>query len=109
LRAVRGIEVTDETLSLEVIEHAVYGPGHYLGADQTIDLMQKEYLYPRFSDRSTPDEWSDSGKPQMRERARTRAREILQHHFPDTIDSHRDKKIRERFKIDLQSDMMKAP
>ncbi|MEM7293424.1 MAG: trimethylamine methyltransferase family protein, partial [Pseudomonadota bacterium] len=41
---VGGIEVTDEKLSLEVIENSVYGPVHYLVADQTIDLMQKEYL-----------------------------------------------------------------
>ena len=35
-RLLRGIEVTDETLSYEVIAAAVKGAGHYLGADQTL-------------------------------------------------------------------------
>ncbi|MEM7208920.1 MAG: trimethylamine methyltransferase family protein [Pseudomonadota bacterium] len=101
LRTVRGIEVTDETLSYEVIAQAVDGPGHFLGSDQTIDLMQKEYLYPKLSDRSTPDEWALNGKPTMRENAKQRVREILNNHFPATINAATDQKIRERFKIDL--------
>ena len=108
LRAIRGIEVTDETLSYDVIAAAVDGPGHYLGADQTINMMTTEYLYPKLSDRSTPDDWSDSGRPEMRERAQARANEILTNHFPDTIDAQIDKKIRERFKIDLPISVMKA-
>ena len=108
LRAVRGIEVTDETLSYDVIEQAVDGPGHYLGADQTINMMTTEYLYPKLSDRSTPDEWADSGRPEMREQARLRARNILDNHFPDTIDAETDKKIRERFRIDLPGEVMKS-
>ena len=107
LRTVRGIEVTDDTLSYEVIQQAVDGPGHYLGSDQTIDLMQKEYLYPKLSDRSTPDEWADSGRPELREKARERARDILDNHFPETINAETDKKIRERFNIDLASEVMR--
>jgi trimethylamine--corrinoid protein Co-methyltransferase len=43
LRIVRGIEVTDETLSLDVIVDVnVCGPGHYLGHNQTLSLMESE-------------------------------------------------------------------
>jgi trimethylamine---corrinoid protein Co-methyltransferase len=46
LRTVKGIEVTDESLSLETIRKTcIEGPGHYLGADQTLHLMQREYIY----------------------------------------------------------------
>ena len=46
-RNVRGIEVNDETLSIEVIRDVcLNGPGHYLGHDQTLPLMQTEYIYP---------------------------------------------------------------
>ena len=45
-RAVRSIEVTEETLSLQAIEDAVKAPGHFLGHPQTLELMESEYLYP---------------------------------------------------------------
>ena len=47
LRCVRGIEVTDEALSIDTIaEVCMNGPGHYLGNEQTLRLMQTEY-FPR--------------------------------------------------------------
>jgi trimethylamine--corrinoid protein Co-methyltransferase len=53
-RIVRGIEVTDETLSVDVINEAVHGVGHFLGNEQTLNMMQSEYLYPNVADRLTP-------------------------------------------------------
>jgi len=59
LRCVRGIEVTDDTLSLEVMRSVCLdGPGHYLGHDQTLDVMQSHYVYPALGDRTSPKEWS---------------------------------------------------
>ena len=47
LRTIRGIEVDDETLSVDVIRDAcIGGPGHFLGHPQTLSRMQSEYLYP---------------------------------------------------------------
>ena len=106
LRTVRGIEVNDDTLSYEVIEQVINGPGHYLGSDQTIDLMQKEYLYPKLSDRLTPDQWTENGQINLRDRAKERARTILAQHFPKTIPFEVDSAIRRRFAIDLPRDAM---
>ena len=54
-RCVRGIEVTDEALSIDTIaEVCLNGPGHYLGNDQTLRLMQTEYFYPAIGDRFSP-------------------------------------------------------
>ena len=53
-RVVAGIEVNDDTLSLEVIRNAALGPGHYLGQPQTLELMETDYLYPELADRSAP-------------------------------------------------------
>ncbi|MCP4982323.1 MAG: trimethylamine methyltransferase, partial [Gammaproteobacteria bacterium] len=53
-RVVAGIEVNDETLSLEVIREVALGPGHYLGQPQTLELMETDYLYPDLADRSAP-------------------------------------------------------
>ena len=43
LRTVRGIEVTDDSLSAEVIDEVVHGEGHFLGHEQTMDLMETGY------------------------------------------------------------------
>ena len=74
-RALRGIEVTDDTLSYEVIKEVIDGPGHFLGHPQTLELMQTEFLYPQVADRSTPAEWEEQGSRDIRDRARERTRE----------------------------------
>ncbi|HMO71717.1 MAG TPA: trimethylamine methyltransferase family protein, partial [Paracoccaceae bacterium] len=46
LRCVRGIEVTEDKVSIEAMRQVCMGgPGHYLGSDQTLALMQSEYVY----------------------------------------------------------------
>ena len=85
-RNVRGIEVNDETLSLEVIANVcIDGPGHYLGNEQTLALMQKDYVYPQVANRMSPKEWNEAGKPDIVERAAARKREILSTYYPDYI------------------------
>ena len=58
------------------------GPGHYLGHDQTINLMQTEYAYPAIADRSSPKEWEELGKPNLLEAARQRKEDILANSHP---------------------------
>jgi trimethylamine--corrinoid protein Co-methyltransferase len=106
LRAVRGIEVSEESLAVEVIEEAATGPGHFLGSGQTLALMEKEYVYPRLGDRSTPDEWQRQGATDMRARALERVREILGSHYPAHIEPDRDAEIRARFPIRLPKEAM---
>ena len=85
-RNVRGIEVNDETLSVDVIRNVCLdGPGHYLGHDQTLSLMQKEYIYPALGNRMSPKEWNEAGRPDIVERATARKREILSTYYPDYL------------------------
>ena len=107
-RMLRGIEVTDETLSYQVIHDAVHGPGHYLGHPQTLELMETEYLYPEVADRATPDVWEEEGGADIRVRARERVRELLSSHYPEYIDAKTDAKIRARFPIHLPREAMRA-
>ena len=45
-RCVRGIEVTEDSVSMEAMRSVCLdGPGHYLGHNQTLSLMQTEYIY----------------------------------------------------------------
>jgi trimethylamine---corrinoid protein Co-methyltransferase len=107
-RTLRGIEVTDETLSYEVIKDVVEGPGHYLGHSQTLDLMETEYLYPLIGDRTSPDQWEEAGRPDIVDQARERARALLSNHYPDYIDAGVDAALRDRFPILLPREAMTA-
>ena len=106
-RSLRGIEVNDETLSLEVIEQTVLGPAHYLGTAQTLSMMQTEYLYPRLADRSSLSEWEFQGSPELLVGAHRRVREIMGSHYPTPIDPARDAAIREIYDIRLPAAMMR--
>ena len=107
-RIIRGIEVTDETLSLDVINEAVHGVGHYLGNEQTLDLMQSEYLYPEIADRLTPGAWEEMGRHTLYEQAHEKVKEMLTDYYPTYIDAAVDKRIRDKFPIKLRPEDMQA-
>ncbi|MFN8223338.1 MAG: trimethylamine methyltransferase family protein [Gaiellales bacterium] len=100
-RVVRGIEVSDETLSVDVIESVVAGVGHYLGSEQTLGLMRSEFVYPAVADRSTPGAWEEDGSRTAYERAHGRVQELLASHYPAYLEPAVDAAIRERFPIRL--------
>ena len=106
-RVVRGIEVTEETLSYDVIKDAVYGAGHFLGNSQTLELMQTEYLYPDLCDRGTPSEWESEGKKDIYQRAHDKTKELLRDYYPEHIKPEVDKKIRDKFDIRITPEEMK--
>jgi trimethylamine--corrinoid protein Co-methyltransferase len=104
MRCVRGIEVTDETLGFETMRDVcLIGPGHYLGSDQTLGLMETEYVYPVVSNRMSPKEWVEKDKPDLIETAIARKNSILDKPsavpFPDDVDAA----IRAQFNIHLPS------
>ncbi|MDZ7708854.1 MAG: trimethylamine methyltransferase family protein [Roseovarius sp.] len=102
LRCVRGIEVDEDTLSLEVIREAcIGGPGHYLGAGQTLARMQTDYLYPACANRASPKEWVEQGQPDLIATATARKDRILATRAPARFDPATDRAIRERFAIHL--------
>ena len=78
LRCVRGIDVTEDSTSIDAMKAVCLGgPGHYLGSDQTLALMQTEYIYPAVANRMSPKEWAEAGKPQLLDRAIARKNEIM--------------------------------
>jgi trimethylamine--corrinoid protein Co-methyltransferase len=107
-RVLKGIDITDETLSFHEIERAIGGPGHYLGSAKTLELMETEYVYPHIADRDSMNGWQGRGAPDIRQAARKRAREILSSHYPSYIDPATDAKLRDRFPILLQPEQMRA-
>lgn len=103
MRMVRGIEVNDETLSLDVIDEVCRGAGHYLGTEQSLRLMHSEYYYPHTGDRRSRADWEAAGGDDMRTVARRTARHILATHHPQPFTPDVDAAIRQRFPIVLDA------
>ncbi len=104
-RAMKGIEVTDESLSVDVIDQAARHVGHYLGNAQTLALMETEYVYPSLADRDSPDTWTDQGAQDIYARAKTRVREVLATPCPTHITPENDARVRANFPIRLDADI----
>ncbi len=100
LRCVRGIEVAEDLVGLEVMrEVCLGGPGHYLGSTETLRLMEREYVYPKLADRSSPKEWEERGRPELLPRAKARMQAILADSTVPLVDPEIDRKVRAKFTI----------
>jgi trimethylamine--corrinoid protein Co-methyltransferase len=108
-RTIKGIEVSDDTLSFDTIKSTCMGgPGHYLGSDQTLRLMETEYVYPGVGDRRSPNEWSEQGSSDVLARAALKVREILANHYPTHIGESVDAEIRRRYPVKLAREAMRS-
>jgi len=102
LRCVRGIEVTEDSVSLEIMRQVcMEGPGHYLGHGATLSLMQREYIYPSLGDRTSPKEWVEKGKPDLVTKAIAARKRILAESIPDHIGEDLDQRLRALYPIVL--------
>jgi trimethylamine--corrinoid protein Co-methyltransferase len=101
MRVLRGIEVNDETLALDVIDQV--GPGgHYLMADHTIRHMRSEFYFPSaVVDRQSWEMWRQDGGLDARQRANEIARDVLANHQPAPLDPAVDGWIRENFDLKI--------
>jgi trimethylamine--corrinoid protein Co-methyltransferase len=82
-RLLRGIEITPETLALDVIDEV--GPGgEFVTTDHTLQHF-KECWYPRVLDRRSHQSWIDAGQPNAVEMAREIARRAIAEHQPEPL------------------------
>ena len=71
-RFLEGIEVTDETLAVDLIDKV--GPGgHFIGEQHTRDFIKKEQFMPELFDRSRWETWIKRNNRQIRQKAREQA------------------------------------
>jgi trimethylamine--corrinoid protein Co-methyltransferase len=83
-RLMRGIEVTDETLMLDLIDRV--GPGgEFISQKETAKNFRKEIWLPRLMDRQPWNQWANSGSLSMLDRIQARIREILETHTPQPL------------------------
>ena len=78
------------------------GPGHYLGHSQTLDLMQKEYIYPTLGDRTSPKEWAENGRQDLLTKAIERKNHLLSNSSTASFSREIDDKIRAKFSIHIR-------
>jgi trimethylamine--corrinoid protein Co-methyltransferase len=85
-RIMSGLEISEETLALDVIERV--GPmGHYLADDHTFEHFRENWI-PGLFDRSTFADWRAEGSLDLGARANARAVEILAQHQAPALDEH---------------------
>jgi trimethylamine--corrinoid protein Co-methyltransferase len=85
LRLARGIEVTKESLALDLIKEVGYA-GNYITAMETSRLFRKELFIPTMFSREPYETWEKEGRMLAIDRARDRALEILAEHQPREVD-----------------------
>ena len=92
LRAVRGIEVNENTLAEEVVRRV--GPaGNFLAEDHTVDNYRNEFYFPSLADRHSRKIWEKEGGLDGAQRAREKARELLQNHRAEPLPGEAEKKV----------------
>jgi trimethylamine---corrinoid protein Co-methyltransferase len=78
-RIMRGIEVNQKTIMLELIEKV--GPGGYFVAEpDSATLCRKEVWVPVLSDRKPYKAWDETGRLSMEDRIRLRVKHISMHY-----------------------------
>jgi trimethylamine--corrinoid protein Co-methyltransferase len=83
-RILRGIEVSPETIMLELIEKV--GPGgQFLAEPASVRLSRQEIWMPKVLDRSTYQQWSKAGSQSTADRINDRLRTILVEHQPPSL------------------------
>lgn len=96
LRAVRGIEVNEDTLAEEVLRRV--GPGgNFLSEEHTIKHFRSEFFYTKVADRQSRKLWEKDGSLDAAERARRIAKELLQDHRAEPLPQEALEKVRADF------------
>jgi trimethylamine--corrinoid protein Co-methyltransferase len=83
-RFMRGVEINEETLALDVIDRV--GPGgHFVAEEHTFRHFRQNWV-PKLFDRATRGEWEVGGELTMGERATARVRAIFEQHTPSPLE-----------------------
>jgi trimethylamine--corrinoid protein Co-methyltransferase len=85
-RAVRGVEVDEERLAIDVIAKVSHEASNFLQQTHTLKHFRQEYYPPKLSDRTSRSRWQEMGSKNIVEVAREKARKILAEHQPASLD-----------------------
>lgn len=93
-RALKGIDVNEKTLAIDVIEKV--GPGgQYLGQKHTLEYLMLEQYFPKLSDRRSREEWKAAGAKELKEKAREEIRKILREYQPMPLEKSVENELKQ--------------
>jgi trimethylamine--corrinoid protein Co-methyltransferase len=84
-RILEGLEVSEETIALELIKRVGIG-GNYLSEEHTVRHLRADTWFPTVTNRQKWDPWMAAGGKDMRQRAAEKARRILEDHRPEYLE-----------------------
>ena len=90
---VKGFEVTEETLSVELIKEVGHA-GDFLTHHSTLEHCT-DFMDPKLMNRVNYDQWKSTGATDLHQRALERARQVLEAHEPPTLPPQTQKEIDE--------------
>jgi trimethylamine--corrinoid protein Co-methyltransferase len=92
----RGIEVTDDTIALDLMLEV--GPGgDYLGQEHTVTYMRSEFAPCIVSDRERREQWESDGSKDTYVRAKEEAKRLLRDHKPLPLDPQIVEELRKKY------------
>ena len=94
-RFIEGVEVSDETLAIDLIKEVGPIPGFYLNKEHTRKWWKKEQFIPKFADRLTYPEWLKEDKKDALAYAKEKMEEILATHKPVPLSEDQGQEIDE--------------
>jgi trimethylamine--corrinoid protein Co-methyltransferase len=93
-RILRGIEVSDDALMLDLIDRV--GPGgEYMSTKETARRCRSEIWVSEMMDRQPWGTWVASGQPTLHDQIRARLSSILEEHVPAPLPAHVNERIGE--------------
>lgn len=92
-RIMEGIQITEETMALDVID-AVGPGGSFLGTEHTVRHFRENW-FPKLLDRNTYEAWAQNGKLTLGDKANQQVRHILETHQPKPLDDAIKQKLAE--------------
>jgi len=92
-RFMEGVEVSHETLAIDLINQVGPIPGYYLNKEHTRKWWKTEQFSPKVADRLTYPEWVRKGKKDALALAKERMEEILATHEPTPLSREQDKEL----------------
>jgi trimethylamine--corrinoid protein Co-methyltransferase len=92
-RMLRGIDCSRDAIGIDAF-HEVKHSGQFLETEHTLQYLRRDRWEPELTDRNSWDKWKmQTGGKDMRERARERAKEILETYHPVHIGGREAKEI----------------
>jgi trimethylamine--corrinoid protein Co-methyltransferase len=91
-RIMQGVEINDEKLGLDIIEHGVE-EGSFLAEEHTLRHFRQELWFPELLDRNFWGAWVEKGKTDMMRRCKDMKDQLLKKHVPLPLDGDVQKEV----------------